>query len=53
MRIRQTANRIPNSSAIAEKIKSASTVGMDSGVPLYNPSPKKPPLDMANNYWVI
>ena len=53
MRIRQTANRIPNSSAIAEKIKSASTVGMDSGVPLYNTCPNKQPLYMAINDWVI
>ena len=51
--IRHIAKIIPSSSAIAEKIKSASTKGMDSGVPLYKPRPNQPPLDIANRDCVI
>ena len=38
----------PNSSAIAEKIKSCTTTGIFSGSPLYNPSPSHPPVPIAN-----
>ena len=46
--IKHIPNRLPNSSEIAEYIKSAATTGMDCGIPIPTPIPKKPPVPIAN-----
>ena len=52
-RIMHMEKRMPSSSATAENTKSASTKGIDVGVPRNSPSPNQPPLLMANNDCVI
>ena len=43
----------PNSSAMAENIKSSSTTGILFGVPWLSPIPNQPPVPMAKRDWVI
>jgi hypothetical protein len=47
-KIRQIAKIPPNSSAIAEKIKSCFTSGILYGIPWFSPMPNHPPVPMAN-----
>lgn len=49
----QIANNDPNSSDIAEKIKSLDTTGTLVGKPLFKPNPIQLPVPIANNDWVI